>query len=282
MKREAFVVTAIVLSVITGIVFYGAPIFALENQKQSYRDFKNVVPSEMIKGFEEVLPKEMAREIVEGKSEDIYWCYLDFDAEICTCMPGDPVSPYDPNGGINWTKSQAVMEIDMEKWVTLDMLIWLQDLNGTWILNIGNSYSNNGGGGDAGDFSCDSELDLIFTDYSGVHWQELRVFGNDYSTGYAPRPMLFVPEFFDREEDRAHIRVKEGYLLIEESKKGNSVVLQNRYIFRCDLYDIEHGGYDYHYYAAFNRVIDGEYRSGEGVKRVLFVLSGSRNVPPWK
>ena len=268
MKREAFVVTAIVLSVITGIVFYGAPIFALENQKQSYQDFKNVVPPEMVKGFEEVLPKEMVGEIVEGKSEDIhrYWCYLDFDAKICTCR--NPIN----NSSINWSKSQAVMEIDMQGWNTLDMWILLRDLNGSWILNIGNSYSNNGGGGDAGDFSCDSELDLIFTDYSGVRWQELRVFGNDYSTGYAPRPMLFVPEFFDREADIAHIKVKEGYLLIEEFKKGNRVELQNEYIFRCNLFDEEYGGYDYHYYAAFNRVIDGEYRSGEGVKMVFFVL----------
>lgn len=202
-----------------------------------------------------------------------YNCFLDFLNNQTDCNSSDPIHPYGPNGGINWGDSWAVMEIAMDAvtvppmWKRLEMAIQIKGAGGEWLFNVGNSYSNDGAGGDGGDFSCDSELDIRRS--SGDAWM-LRVYGNDYSP---VNPMLQINNFLNPVGDVIEIAIEDGFLHIKESDIGHLVNLPSSYLFRLGQPDQECGCLDYKYYAGFKRTIGNPYRSGSSaVMRVEFNL----------
>jgi 3',5'-cyclic AMP phosphodiesterase CpdA len=201
-------------------------------------------------------------------------CYLDFNTGENTCQPPCAVvQPYEPNGGIDWALKRAVMEINMENQQSIEMKIEISEPGGNWLLNIGNSPSNNGAGGDGGDFSNDSELNIAFDE----SW-ELEVYGNDYSIDAGiPRPLLNLVDFLGRGADTIRIKIGDGRLWVRTELNGqklNEVTLfDNDYIFRLGASDAECNCLDYQYYAAFNRVIYDSRRTGSGVDRVTFLWS---------
>ena len=214
---------------------------------------------------------------LQYEEEEVNTCYVDFANQVNTCQLDGIVWPYEPNGGINWALSQAVMKINMANHQALEMKIEVQNPGGDWLLNIGNSPSNNGAGGDGGDFSNDSEIDIT----KDTEWK-LRVYGNDYSTGAGiPRPLLVTNEFITREfidSGKETIRVKIGdeRLWIKSEVRGNEAALfENEYIFRLGATDDECGGVDYQYYVAFNRTIGSPWRTGTGVTKVTFLWSNT-------
>jgi hypothetical protein len=201
-------------------------------------------------------------------------CHFDFNTGENTCQPPCAVVwPYEPNGGIDWALKQAVMEIDMEGQQALEMKIEISDPGGNWLLNVGNSTSNNGAGGDGGHFSNDSEFDMA----KSTDW-ELNVYGNDYSIGDGiPRPLLRILDFLDEGADTIRVKIGDGCLWIKTELNGqklNEVTLfDNDYIFRLGAPDEECDCLDYQYYAAFNRVIHSSARTGSGVNKVTFQWS---------
>lgn len=205
--------------------------------------------------------------------EPINTCYVDFTGGVNTCQPCGIVSPYEPNGGIDWANSRAVMKIEMANHQALEMKIEVNNPGGDWLLNIGNSPSNNGAGGDGRDFSNDSELDI-----TGDGDWKLSVYGNDYSIGAGiPRPLLRVQDFLGANAvNIVRVKIGDKRLWIKSEPSGNeAVLLDNEYISRLGASDSECNCVDYQYYAAFNRTIGDSRRTGNGVTKVIFLWSST-------
>lgn len=194
----------------------------------------------------------------------------------------DVVTPVEPLGNGN-----AVVEIDMGagNYSVLEMKVEIQDPLGDWLLNIGNSPTNDGAGGDAGSFSNDSELNIAHNTSSSNAWDcPLQVYENGYaqppSTVWAALPSFFkaptVPWSYTLRVKIADQKVC-VYVVDTGQLLGNvdNPDPECPYIFRLGGTDNENSPTylnDYIYYAAFNRVISGRPdRTGSGVTKVTFM-----------
>jgi hypothetical protein len=129
-----------------------------------------------------------------------------------------------------------------------------------WTINVGDSRTNNGGGGDANTQSNDSELQL--------YNQQLAVLGNDNTPG--TKQLLIVDNFaaggtsvsFTIKNNRVDWR----------NWIGQTGTLNSAYIFALNNQADSQGTRNYDIYAAFNRVVDGNYRSGTGASQVTVTL----------
>lgn len=194
----------------------------------------------------------------------------------------DVVTPVGPVGD-----GKAVVEIDMGagNYSVLEMKIKVEDPtpipDGQWLLNIGNSPSNNGAGGDAGDFSNDSELDI-----TNEGWDfTLRLYANGDHT--PPGAVVFnltklfaPPTAYFEYTLRVKIADQKMRALIEGGQDSGD--FSNPYIFRLGGPDAEAVTNDFIYYAAFNRVIsDRPDRVGSRVTGVTFMWRNTWTGPDW-
>jgi hypothetical protein len=140
-----------------------------------------------------------------------------------------------------------------------------------WTLNIGDSATNNGGGGDSGTQSNDAELQILDNTFS--------LFGND---------LMYRTHGFNFLYDVENVVEEEETILIEAA--NNQMKLENRnetintgcpYLYALAGQPDWEGEVNYDIYAAFNRVIDGPYRRGRGVSKVVIILKpGNAAVVP--
>ena len=139
--------------------------------------------------------------------------------------------------------------------------------NGYW-LDLGNSPTNNGQGGDAGTFAFDSELTMYNKDLS--------IWGNDYDYRTCPtesHPYVKIRGFADA--NTYMLQVHDGYVRIEEhGGSGNLVTMpsckpQMPCVFACGRgrRDTEHGMNDSAYWLGVNTV-PAKSRFGSGVLKV--------------
>ena len=169
---------------------------------------------------------------------------------------------------------KAVVEIDMGagNYSVLEMKIEIEDPAGDYLLNIGNSPTNNGGGGDAGQFSNDSELDVA-SDATNPNFI-LQLYANDYFTTpgavlanltnlFPPTPTIVTRIL--------RVKIADQRMCVCNQNTGALRDAESPYIFRLGGPDAEAGGLnDFIYYAAFNRVIGSPDRTGSGVRTVTF------------
>ena len=140
---------------------------------------------------------------------------------------------------------------------------------GNW-LNLGNSPTNDGFGGDAGTFSHDSELN--------VHDRTLFISGNDYGHMRCPNitPYYVRVENFTASSGVVTLQVHPGFVRIESMPNHNVVTLPSCYsqepcIFACgNGPDREHGFNDDVFWLGLNRVVLGT-RTGSGVRKVTIL-----------
>lgn len=136
-----------------------------------------------------------------------------------------------------------------------------------WTVNIGDSVSNDGGGGDAGNQTYDAELQ--------VYKRQFLVRGNDY-TPVAQKSLALIENF-------AWAGSTVSFTVANEHVDWRSAglvtgSLDTGYLYGLNgQYDSEQGGTNYDIYAAFNRVIDNysafNYpRLGSGVSEVYITL----------
>jgi len=181
--------------------------------------------------------------------------------------------------GARHTEGPVGIKVDNKKSVLLRLdkcgcytiIIEIEGPTGWW-LNLGNSPTNNGAGGDGGTFSYDSELDM--------HNTQLMISGNDYDHDKCPKlshPYVNIRNFVNP-SDKIIIQVHDGFVRIESGATGNVVTLPEclpgQYaravqpcIFACghNRKDAEHNGpNDYTYWLGLNQVVNGS-RSGSGV-----------------
>ncbi len=204
----------------------------------------------------------------KGTSAETFECTLRLDVFRTSCTY--PVLIEE----INQDASRALVSVDMsEGWQCLKMRAVVMEPEG-FLLNIGNSPTNNGGGGDGSTFSNDSELDVIVTEANsgGV----LRAYANDFSNGprlpggSGAQPILRIDDFL---APFRRIDFEIGDQCLYAKGRKNST-LQSEFIYRLGGLDEEAGENDFTYWVGVNRVITGlSSRNGSGVQRVRFVLS---------
>lgn len=130
-------------------------------------------------------------------------------------------------------------------------------------LNIGDSISNNGFGGDGADQTHDSEAQIVGND--------MTIFGDD-----------MVPEGEKKVLGKCEGLAGPGVLVtfdIENNSlawrndRGADGLIQSPYLFCLDGQEDKEGPVNYDIYVGLNQVVAGSYRSGTGVKRVRIKLT---------
>lgn len=127
-------------------------------------------------------------------------------------------------------------------------------------VNIGDSATNDGGGGDARTQSNDSELQIFFRQFSLV--------GNDDST---PSRVLRVLEGFAENGKTISFTVSNNHV-DWRTAAGATGAVDSPFIYALDGQPDGEGPINYDIYAAFNRVIGDPGRSGSGVSRVVITF----------
>ena len=208
----------------------------------------------------------------------IYTCTLDFTVEPYYCDCEDPVD-------LIWVdddENRAVMKIDMyNRWgeenVQLKMKVYFNKSPWGWVMDLGNSSTNNGACGDAATFSCDSEFDIRVIPGT-ANPNTLLVCPNDYG-GMINRPLLVVNDFFPTIPDdlQAEFIVKDHHMSVDflASWWPINAELNSEYLFRLNHED-EEGGPDWIYWLGVNRVVAPidepglTYRNGGGINKIEF------------
>jgi peptidoglycan hydrolase-like protein with peptidoglycan-binding domain len=198
-------------------------------------------------------------------------CVFDIDTGEHQCAPEiqDAISIIDASeGGMVLAADLAIIGAE-----TLVMdLSFGEDLSG-WIVNVGNSESNNGWGGDASDTKFDGEFQL----YNNL----ASLFRNDIGVYRMRKDHLYGNTEVDRDalsQGSAHIEISDGDFAVTffDSKgvKIASSASAEEYIFRlAHTEDVSsEGDNDAKLFIGLNRVVSGSGRVGSGVisAKVLF------------
>lgn len=129
-------------------------------------------------------------------------------------------------------------------------------------VNIGDSVSNNGYGGDSGHNSRDSEVQIVGADMS--------IFGDD-----------FVPQSEEKVLGKAAGLALPGTTVVFEvsnnqltwkNDQGVTGQVDSPYLFNLKGQEDKEGKPNFEIFAAFNRVVDGAHRCGTGARRVRITL----------
>jgi hypothetical protein len=178
-----------------------------------------------------------------------YACVADPTTANSTCS-GPIVSQMMGSG-------QAVFQVDLTGFSQLYLALTICDPT-DWVLNIGNSPSNNGAGGDAAQFSNDSELQIQNTTFA--------VYGNQN----ASTPLLLTDPAFIPGAGCVNRGIIVGDSLVETLSPPHTVT--SPYVFRINQPDTE-GQPDALFYVGLNRVVSiGSPRTGSGVSLASFCL----------
>lgn len=239
--------------------------------------------------------EDVSLEPAEPELLGTYTCTLDFTVDPYQCDCEGPVI-------LNWVngdENRAVMKIDMKNdWgvenVELNLNVWFNEAPSGWVMNFGNSETNNGGCGDSATFSCDSEFDIrVYPD--SEYPNTLSVCPNDYGE-LINRPLLEVDNFFPSTNkpstqtgslSKASFIVKDHHMSVEflrPTKWPINAELNSEYLFRLNHPD-EEGAPDWIYWLGVNRVIQpiggpSYSRNGGGIEKIEFTLKAYSLSPP--
>jgi hypothetical protein len=131
-----------------------------------------------------------------------------------------------------------------------------------WTLNIGDSATNNGGGGDGCTQSNDAELQ--------VRDKTFKLFGNDlmyYSHGFN-----FLYDVQDVVNEGEILSIKVADCRMKLKNRNGIINTKSPYLYALAGQQDWEGSVNYDIYAGFNRVIRSPYRRGRGVSKVTIML----------
>ncbi len=181
-----------------------------------------------------------------------YTCQVNVVTGTSNC--GGPVTQLLLSGG------RANFKVDLTGYTYLRTTVSVCNPVG-WVLNIGNSDTNDGGGGDGGTFSNDSEVQIENTTLTAIR--------NDYGIAAgAPNPLLSVPGFLP-----ASGCVTREILISDSRLETTSPphVVNSPYLFRINQPDAE-GTPDALLWVGLNKVVSGTSRTGTGLETAEFCL----------
>ena len=213
-----------------------------------------------------------------------------------TCQePVEIVQRDDANG-------RAIVRVDMQSmgnWNCLNATAVIANPEG-WVLNVGNSPTNNGYGGDGATFSNDSETEIVVP--SGASSGVLHLYHNDYSVG--PYPMMTVDElisdfsimklsfgdqYFHAKssaspktrhffKDGQSTETSQDYSKLKwmlSHQETKNVTLWSQFIYRLGGSDDEAGRNDFIYWIGINTVVNSTIgsRVGSGVRKIIITVT---------
>lgn len=200
---------------------------------------------------------------------------------VWTCSVGCPISY---TAGLPGTK-QGLFNINMAAGYTkLTMSVMFKDPNG-WVLNVGDSSTNNGYGGDRATFYNDAEMQIVNTNMSGYfnQFNFLDPYTNSCTPSCNPYPLPYPYPSFSMNRvllptgtTIAKFVIKDQFFNANFSATNVPFTLQNPYFLRLIGKDLEQpsGLNDKIWYAGVNRVIYGPgARIGKGALRIWFYLN---------
>jgi len=187
-------------------------------------------------------------------------CIINIATGAATCDNGNPTYTVSTTSGL-------VLRLDMSNWTTVradvDLTGMVDPDGANWILNIGNSPSNNGWAGDSGHFNNDSEMQLF--------GYTLTVYHNDLAgNGQA----LTQHSAFDPDGDSATAIVCDSYFGWESSTVPY-IDLFDAGIFQIDgdEPDVAAGvKNDQQLYIGINRTVGSSGRDGVGAQALTLIF----------
>lgn len=194
-----------------------------------------------------------------GSTLPDYECTLDMATGATDCAGSVQLTEYTPPAA---EAPMALVRLDFGSFDNFSLTADICQHSG-WVLNIGDSFSNDGGGGDLQNFSNDSEID--------VFERQLRVFGDD--TPPKNELLLIQPNFLWSPEDCGSTtigisRTPDAGVI---SAQGNVVIpsFSSDRLFRIGAPDTE-GQPDAIVWVGLNRTIASTVRRGQGVRSARF------------
>jgi hypothetical protein len=167
---------------------------------------------------------------------------------------------------------QARLQLTLDLWLTgydrARFDITYADEPQGWSVNIGDSRTNNGQGGDAGEEVNDAELQI----FNGL----LRIYGNDHTPAHETQDgnrLLHSFDDFVRQGETVAIEVAKERVGLNYG--GGIEIVASPYLFALDGQTDRTGQVNQEIYAAFNRTIDGS-SNGRGVSQVVVTLYPAR------
>lgn len=143
-------------------------------------------------------------------------------------------------------------------------------------VNVGDSQTNDGFGGDAATQSNDAELnigdriDLGLTD----NFEDLYIFGHDGTRA----PIAYPLRKMVKQHETLSLTVSNERLAYANKDYPISGVIKSPWLYALNGQPDTEGPVNYDIYAAFNRVIAGSYRIGSGVETVEICLIAKLDV----
>lgn len=178
------------------------------------------------------------------------------------------VAPQDANGD-SWFETVLKINLNGSPYNQATFQVHYAALpTGSVNVDIGDSRTNDSGGGDAGTQSNDAEIHIgrAETQFN----KDLFVFGKDGT----PTPgglLAQAPNFVGSSTTTATFTVRNEFVSWDDHQ-GVSESLSSPYLFALAGQPDSEGPVNYDIYAAFNRVIAGPYRFGTGVGSVTVAL----------
>lgn len=157
------------------------------------------------------------------------------------------------------SNSQLLVEVTVAPGNTAHITATYNAVPTNWSVDIGDSSTNNGGGGDSATQSNDAETQVLGTVMS--------VFGRD---GTVTAPVLTVPNTAIGNGSTVSFDVSDRQICWSF---GTYTCATSDSLYALNGEPDSEGSVNNNIYAAFNRVIDGTYRSGTGVSSVTVSAS---------
>lgn len=161
--------------------------------------------------------------------------------------------------------NQRTARIGLSNYVRLDALVDVCNPTGWWI-HLGDSPTNNGGGGDAGDTDYDAEAYVLGTAFEMV--------GTFDTVRQVLDPIYKVENAVTASGcSQVQWTIYEDQLAFDDDGVTSDLPLAE--IGTKNGFERNSGNDSYKWYAGINRTVGDAFRSGSGVTKVCFVLSTS-------
>ena len=162
----------------------------------------------------------------------------------------------------------AVIRIDFSGPFTTARLQLMYDRPRLWTLDISDSPSGDGNGGDNGTTSNMAEAQIFN--------RQLRIYGNNLP-GYLDASingglLLKVVDNMVKKGKKMGIEISDEK--IEWSQNGKKQFIESKFLFTLNGQNTSYGNRDYHIYVGMNRVVAGNFRSGSGLCQATITLQG--------
>ncbi|XP_052824017.1 signal peptide, CUB and EGF-like domain-containing protein 1 [Octopus bimaculoides] len=163
--------------------------------------------------------------------------------------------------------SQAVIKVDLSgKYRSVSLYLEYGETPKQWTLDISDSATGNGYGGDNGTTGNMAEVHICN--------KQLRIYGNNLP-GYMDASengglLMKVVDNFVKKGAKVNVNISDES--VEWSRGRKHGHLKSEYLFTLNGQQPSYGSVDYNIYIAFNRVVAGAYRNGSGLCKATILL----------